>query len=148
MNTHPYLRGYMAGIVVPTLVLLLVMSTYFVLRFVMQVPVPIERAIVFPMAAVPNLWGLWNMLYVRTRKGRHLPIGLHGALLVLVLAPIAYLVTSSLHFLSAAGGGITYFGTIQVDYLSLAIGACVVMVIYYLVWKYFVNFFNEVLGVA
>lgn len=148
MNTHPYVRGYMAGIVVPTIFLLVVMSAYFVVRIVMQVPVPIERAIVFPMAGVPNLWGAWNALYVWSRKGRHLPIGVHGALLVLVIAPLAYLIGTSLHFLSLKGGAATYFVVIHVDYSSLAIGICVAMAIYYLVWKYFVNFFNELLGVA
>lgn len=148
MNTHPYLRGYMAGIVVPTIFLLVVMSGYFVLRFVMQVPVPIERAIAFPMAGVPNLWGAWNALYVWSRKGRHLPIGLHGALLILILTPTGFLVASALHFLSAGGGMITYFGLFRVDYVSVAVGVCVAMVIYYLAWKYLVNFFNELLGVA
>lgn len=148
MNTHPYVRGYMAGIVVPTLFLLLVMSGYFVLRFVMRVPVPMERAIVFPMAGVPNLWGAWNALYVWSRKGRHLPIGVHGAILVLLIAPTAFLLGTSLHFLSAGGGMITYFKAFRVDYVSVAVGVCVMMVIYYLAWKYFVNFFNELLGVA
>lgn len=148
MNTHPYVRGYMAGIVVPTLFLLLVMTGYFVLRFVMRVPVPVERAIVFPMAGVPNLWGAWNALYVWSRKGRHLPIGVHGAILILLLAPTAFLVGSGLHFLSAGGGVITYFDRFRVDYASVGVGVCVMMVIYYLAWKYFVNFFNELLGVA
>ena len=30
----------------------------------------------------------------------------------------------------------------------LAIGICVVAAIYYLVWKYFVNFLNGVMGIA
>jgi len=148
MNTHPYVRGYMAGIVVPTLFLLLVMSAYFVLRIVMEVPVPIERAIAFPMAVVPNLWGVWNMLHVRMREGRHLPIGVHGSLLVLVIAPLVVLAGSALHFVSASGRTLTYFGQIRIDYVSLAIGVGVVMVIYYLVWKYIVNFLNELLGIA
>lgn len=148
MNTHPYVRGYMAGIVVPTIFLLLIMSTYFVLRFVMHVPVAIERVIVFPMAGVPNLWGAWNALYVWSRKGRHLPVGVHGALLPLILAPTGFAVGRALGVLSAREGIITYFEQYRVDYVLVAVGVCLAMVIYYLVWKYFVNFFNELLGVA
>lgn len=147
MNTHPYVRAYMAGIVVPTLFLLLVMTGYFVWRFVVQVPVPIERVIVFPMA-VPNLWGLWNMLYVRLRQRSHLPIGVHGMLLIFVLSPLGVAIASAAHFLAASEGGLTYFGTVHVNYGVAALALCAALTVYYLVWKYFVNFFNELLGVA
>ena len=40
------------------------------------------------MALVPNLFGLWNMFYLWLRPRPHLPIGLHGALLPFVLAPL------------------------------------------------------------
>ena len=150
MNTHPYVRAYMGGIVVPTLFLLVMMSGYFVARFVLRVPVPIERVIVFPMAAVPNLWGLWNMLYARLRHGRHLPIGLHGVILPLLLVPLG--AAAALGFnLVAAGptpGELVYFHRIHVPYALVGLGICVGVGVYYLVWKYFVNFFNEVLGIA
>src|SRR2546430_1117454 len=61
MNKHAYLRAYMAGIAVPTAVLLVVMTAYTVFRYVYNYPVPVERFIVFPMAVVPNAWGLWNV---------------------------------------------------------------------------------------
>ena len=64
MNNHPYLRAYMAGIAVPTVFLLVIMSVVCIFRFVYNVPIPIVRVIVFPMALVPNLFGLWNMFYV------------------------------------------------------------------------------------
>ena len=67
MRPHPYLRAYMAGIVVPTAFLLVIMIVFAYFRFYFEVPSqfvvglpgrPLERAIVFPMAVVPNLWGL------------------------------------------------------------------------------------------
>ena len=64
MNQHPYLRAFMAGIFVPTLVILLACVAFTVARYVCDVPVPIERVIVFPLTIVPNLWGVWNILYV------------------------------------------------------------------------------------
>src|SRR5713101_2732321 len=96
MNTHPYLRAYMAGITVPTMLLLVAMTVFFVARFVYHVPIPIERLIVFPMALVPNLFGAWNIFYVWLRPRRHLPIGFHGALLPLLLAPIGFTIATSL----------------------------------------------------
>jgi hypothetical protein len=80
MNTHPYLRAYLAGIFVPTLVLPLLLTVFIVARIVLKVPVPIEQAMIFPMAVVPMLFGLWNMLYLGSHAHTHLPIGLHGAI--------------------------------------------------------------------
>src|SRR5947207_1973038 len=65
MRPHPFLRAYMAGIVVPTLVLIGIMAVvayhpyYFEVpnQFVIPMPGrPLERAIIFPMAVVPNVW--------------------------------------------------------------------------------------------
>ena len=88
MNTHPYLRAYMAGTVVPSVALLVALTVFVVTRLVLQVPIPLERIIIFPMALVPNAFGLWNMLYVWSRPHNHLPIRLHGALLPVILASI------------------------------------------------------------
>ena len=148
MNTHPYLRAYMAGIVVPTIVLLLVLTGIILARFVFQVPVPIERAIAFPMAIVPNLFGVWNMFYLWLRPRRHLPIGFHGALLPFILLPLGYLIGSALGVISLTSQCIVYFHAINVPYAFIAIGFTIALIFYYLVWKYLVGFFNQVLGIA
>lgn len=147
MNTHPYIRAYMAGAIVPTLFLIVVLTGFIIIRLLLQFPEPLERLIVFPMAVVPNVFGLWNVLYVRLREGRNYSIGLHGAVLPFVLGPLASAVASWLGFLKPANGGILYFG-VPVNYGLLAAGFCVAMAIYYLVWKYVVNFFNGVVGIA
>ena len=79
MNQHTYLRAYMAGITVPTIFLLVVATVFCIARYVYDIPVPVERVIVFPMAVVPNLWGLWNMLYLALHSRVNMSIGLHGA---------------------------------------------------------------------
>ncbi|MGC2464581.1 MAG: hypothetical protein WA517_05250, partial [Candidatus Acidiferrum sp.] len=81
MNQHRYLRAYMAGIVVPTIVLVIGVTAFCIARYVYNFPPPIERIMIFPMAAVPNLWGFWNMLFIASHSRTHLTIGLHGALL-------------------------------------------------------------------
>ena len=148
MNTHPYVRAYIAGIAVPTLFLLVVLSAFIVFRLILKVPIPIERVIPFPMAGVPNIFGLWNMLYLRVHPGRQWPIGLHGAILPFLLAPTAALVGSALGVIELGPSEVLYFGAVHLNYGLLAMGICVVAAIYYLVWKYFVNFFNGVVGIA
>ena len=130
MNRHPYLRAYMAGIALPTMLLLVAMSAFCVARFRYDVPIPIERVIVFPMAVVPNLWGAWNMLYVAVRRNRRFPIGAHGAVLPLLIIPIALLLARALDFRLITPG------------LALAVAPAAVGV-YYLAWKFAVAFFNR-----
>src|SRR5688572_853670 len=99
MKPHPYLRAYMAGIVVPTIALIAIMAVYVSQRyyfevssqFVIPLPsAPLDRAIVFPLAVVPNLWGAWNMLYLALRRRVRWSLGLHGALLPLILSRRAW----------------------------------------------------------
>jgi len=138
----------MAGIVVPTIVLLFGLTGFILVRFVFQVPLPIERAIAFPMAIVPNLFGVWNMFYLWLRPRRHLPIGFHGALLPFIIVPLGYLIGSALGVISLAPQCVVYFHEIQVPYIFFAIGFTFALIVYYLVWKYLVGFFNQVLGIA
>jgi len=136
MNKHPLFRAYLAGIAVPTVFLLVGMAVYTLVRYVYNVPIPVERAIVFPMAFVPNLWGLWNLLHTAF-LARRFSLGLFGALLPLLLAPLGYLVAHLLEF------------PIPHHVLALApIGLCIAMIVYYLVWKYLVSFLNAELGIA
>ena len=144
MRPHPYLRAYMAGIVVPTLFLLVIMSVDAYQRFYFEVPsqfvlgvpaAPLERAILFPMAVVPNLWGLWNMLYLRLGSRAKWPIGVHGALLV------PFLMTA----------GITLAGALDVFHIQLWYALPMLpigMAIYYLAWKHLVRRLNEEMGIG
>ena len=133
MNQHPYLRAYMAGIVVPTLLLLLGVTAFTVARYVYEMPLAIERLIIFPMTVVPNLWGLWNVIWVALLARRHVSIGMFGALLPFVLAPGGLLLAHLFRF------DIPHL----VPYL-FPIG----MIIYYLMWKHVVARLNAIIGIA
>jgi hypothetical protein len=137
MNQHTYLRAYLAGIAVPTVFLLVIMSGYCVLRYVYNFPVYVERVIVFPMAVVPNLWGLWNILFIALRSRWRLSIGLHGALLPILLAPLGLVVASLLNFPASA----------LVSHVW-PIAAPVALIVYYFAWKYAVGFLNRVQEIA
>jgi hypothetical protein len=148
MNTHPNLRAYLAGIFVPTLVLPLILTVFIVVRLVLEVPVPIERLMIFPMAVVPSLFGLWNMLWLCSHERTHLPIGVHGAVLPLLMAPVGALVASCLGVLVLNSHGTTWFQACEVPYALIAPCFLVALAVYYLVWKYIVGFLNRVLRIA
>src|SRR5262245_57325952 len=148
MNGHPYLRAYMAGIIVPTVLLLVAMTVFVVTRLVYHVPVPIERLIVFPMALVPNLFGIWNVLYVWLGPGRRLPIGVHGAILPFVVAPLGITLVRALGFLVVTSAGWVLFDAVTIGHALAAAVFPVVVAVYYLVWKHVVGFFNRVLEIA
>jgi hypothetical protein len=137
MIKHPYLRAYLAGIAVPTIFLLVVMTGYTLLRYAYNIPVPIEHVIVFPMAVVPNLWGVWNVLYLAAFARRKLPLGIFGGILPLFLAPIGYGVARLLGF-----------SIPSIVFHAFPVLFPVALVIYYLAWKYLVGFLNRELSIA
>lgn len=148
MNTHPYLRAFLAGIFVPTLVLPVFLAVFIVVRIVLKVPVPIEQAIIFPMAVVPSLFGLWNMLWLGTHELTHLPIGLHGAVLPLLLMPLGATTACCLGVLTLGSHSATWFQACEIPYALIAPCFLAALVGYYLVWKYIIGSLNRVLGIA
>jgi hypothetical protein len=131
MKGHPYLRAYMAGVLLPSWFLLLVLGAFLIGHFAQRLPARLENAIVFPMAVVPNLWGLWNVLYTSLRLSRRVSIGVFGSLLPLILVP----------------AGIALASVLDLGFYSARLAAVmlpVAMAIYYLAWKYAVAFFNRV----
>lgn len=137
MNQHKYLRAYMAGIVIPTIVLLFAATGFTIWRYVYNVPVPIERLIIFPAAVVPNLWGLWNMLFTALPERLRLSLGLHGALLPFLLVPLGFALVSILNF---------PIPSFVVHIFPIA--APIALIAYYLVWKYLVSFLNRVIAIG
>ena len=148
MNPHSYLRAYLSGIFVPTLVLPLFLAAFIALRLVLQLPVPIERGLIFPMALVPICWGLWNMFWLASHERTHLVVGAHGAILPFLLLPCGAVVARCLGVLSLGPTGVTWFNACSVPYALIAVGFCFGVAVYYLVWKYIVGFLNRVLGIA
>jgi hypothetical protein len=136
MKTYPYLRAYMAGITIPTILLIFIMSVFTIARYLYNVSFSIERIIVFPMAIVPNLWGLWNILYIRLRRYRYLSIGFHGALLAFVQVLIVLGITRLVNF--------EIPGVVA---SAFPLGFPIVAILFYLVWKHAVAFFNAILGI-
>ena len=148
MKTHPYLRAFVSGIFVPTLLLPLMLAGFITLRLVIGIELPIERVIIFPMAVVPFLWGLWNMLYLATHERTHLPIGVHGACLPILGAPTGALVASLIGILQMQGDGILWFHVFHIPYALIGSVFLTVLVLYYLLWKYVVGFVNRVLEIG
>lgn len=146
MNRHLYLRAYMAGVAVPTVLLLIGFSVSMIAHSMYHELVPIDCLWIFPLAIVPNAFGFWNMLYVALRPHWHTPIGLHGAVLPFFIAPIGYTIMSSLGYIRWTRFGIM----VDAQYISTPV-LCVFPLIgiagYYLLWKYAVGFLNRVQGI-
>lgn len=137
MNGHYYLKAYLAGIATPTVFLLLLVSGFTVARQVWPMPATAERLIIFPMAILPNLWGVWNVLLAWLRRRHTVSSGLFGAALPFVVAPIAYLVTQ------LVGIEVPSFLIHAFPFAFIAVVAA-----YYLLWKHLVPFLNDVVNVA
>jgi hypothetical protein len=148
MNAHPYLRAYLAGIFLPTLILPIFLAVFIVLRLCLQMPFPIERGLVFPMALVPALWGIWNMLWIGSNPHIHQPIGVHGAVLPFLLLPAGAMAARCLGILALGTYGVTWFETIHVPYALIAPCWLGALVGYYLIWKYLMGYLNRMLGIA
>jgi hypothetical protein len=148
MNSHPYLRAYLAGTFIPTLVLPLWLIAFIISRIVLHAQVPIEQAMIFPMAVVPALFGLWNMLWLATHTRIGQPIGLHGALLPFVLMPAGATTAICLGALTLSANSATWFQAITIPYTLLAPCFLAAVAGYYLVWKYIIGFLNRVVGIA
>jgi hypothetical protein len=134
----------MAGITVPTIVLLLIVTADAVHRASAGSPITVlgidvtrlERALIFPMAVVPNVWGLWNTIYLAAhRRLPWWPLGLHGAVLV------PFLATAGLTLLRV-------LDVVQVNITTILPVVPFGMALYYLVWKFVVGFLNEEMGIA
>ena len=148
MNTHPYLRAFLAGAFVPTLILPVILAVFIVVRLVLQIPIAIERGLVFPMALVPSLWALWNMLWLASHTRTRLSLGVHGALLPLLLLPGGATIAACLGILALGQQGVVWFHAFPVPYTLIAPVFLAALVAYYLVWKYVVGFLNRTLGIA
>jgi hypothetical protein len=147
MNTHPYLRAFLAGAFVPTLILPLLLLGSILIRLEFQIG-PVDRGLIFPMALVPSLWAVWNMLWLYSHARTHLAIGSHGAILPLLLMPCGAVLASCLGILGIEANGIVWFQSLHVSYAVVAPMFLAALVAYYLAWKYIVGFLNRVLGIA
>jgi hypothetical protein len=145
MRPHPYLRAYLAGIAVPTFFLLVIVLPVYVYfqfyfevssQFVVGLPgPPLARAIVFPMAVVPNAWGVWNMLHLALRPRLRVPLDVHGALLPLLLMPGGFALARA-------------FDVFVIQWQFALPMIPIGMAVYYLAWKFLVGFLNDELGIA
>jgi hypothetical protein len=125
----------MAGIAAPTFMLLVAMTIFSLARFAFHIPVSIERIVVFPMAVVPNAWGLWNVLYLAMGLRGRISLGIYGAALPIFLIPLGMLLAWKMDLFQLIG---IYF----------LFAFPVVLVIYYVLWDFLVGFFNETLEIA
>jgi hypothetical protein len=148
MNPHPNLRAFLAGVFVPTLILPGMLGLFLLVHYAFEQSFPVERGLVFPMALLPALWGLWNVIWKWSHPTTHLSLGAHGAILPLLLLPAGALIANCLGILALGANGVTWFQVVHVPYAFIAPVFAAGLAVYYLVWKHVVGFVNQTLGVA
>ena len=88
------------------------------------------------------------MLWLGSHARTHLPLGLHGAFLPILLMPGGAVLGACLGILAIGQSGVVWFHTLPVSYALLAPMFMVALIAYYLLWKYVVGFLNRTLGIA
>src|SRR5262245_30500577 len=128
MRSHCYVRAYLAGIALPTLVVCAAGSIAVV--FFDRLEPAVQRALFLPIAAIPVLWGLWNVVWVALGPHRRVQIGWHGAILPALLIGVGVLFAARLVVTPQRG--------------------CTVLVptgvAYSVLWRYGVSFLNSLVG--
>jgi len=99
MNTHPYLRAFLAGIFVPTLVLPVMLVGFITLRLCWRSLCLLSVSLFFRWRLCRRCSELWNVLYWRRIERTHMALGAHGAILPFLGAPTGAFVASSLGML-------------------------------------------------
>jgi hypothetical protein len=147
MTNHPYLRAYLAGVFIPTLVFPLAVVALAAGKCALQATFPVERIVIFPLAFVPVVWGLWNVLWAASRNCTHLPLGVHGAILPFLLMPAGAALAKCLGVIAFGPSSVTWFQILSIPYAVIACGFVFALVVYYLAWKYIIGFVNRELGI-
>ena len=131
MRAHRYVRAYLAGIALPTIVVCA--AGFPILGLFDRFDLSVQRALILPLATNPFIWGVWNIAWVALGPQRRVPIGWHGVLLAVLLISVGVLIAPRLGVSDVTPRG----------------GAAVLAPIgsaYYLFWRYGVSFLNWVIG--
>jgi hypothetical protein len=132
MRARRYVRAYLAGIAVPTVVVC-VAGTIAVIFFDYLEP-SVQRTLILPIAINPVIWGCWNVLWAALGPSRRAQIGWHGAALAVLLIGLGLLLAPRLN----------------VSAVTPQRGAAVLVptgFAYYVLWRYGVSFLNSLVGV-
>jgi hypothetical protein len=87
------------------------------------------------------------VLHVALGPGRRLSIGMHGALLPLFLVPLGFTLGVLLGVVTMDRDGVHAFHTVTLSYVPAVFVFPLVIIVYYLVWKYIVAFLNGLVGI-
>jgi hypothetical protein len=93
-HAHRYIRAYLAGIALPTLVVCA--AGLLIVGFFDRFDISVQRALILPLATNPLIWGVWNVAWVALSPQRRALIGWYGVLLAVLLIGVGLLVARRL----------------------------------------------------
>jgi hypothetical protein len=130
-HAHRYIRAYLAGIALPTLVVCA--AGLLIVGFFDRFDISVQRALILPLATNPLIWGVWNVAWVALGPQRRALIGWYGVLLAVLLI----------------GAGLLVARRLDVSGITPRDGAAALVpfgIAYYVLWRYGVSFLNSVVG--
>jgi hypothetical protein len=131
MRAHPYVRAYLAGVAIPTVVVCA--AGFPIVGLFDRFDQSVQRALILPLATNPLIWGLWNLAWVALGPQRRAPIGWHGAILAVLLI--------------GAGAHLAIrFDVSDVTSLGGATALVPFGLAYYLLWRHAVSRLNSIVG--
>ncbi|HSS20381.1 MAG TPA: hypothetical protein VLL54_09930 [Pyrinomonadaceae bacterium] len=133
-GSQRYVRAYLAGVAFPTVFLAVILVVFVCLQLKGIVSNSASAFLIFPMALVPNVWGIWNMAYVALSKRREFDVGLFGAVLPALIAPLMF---ATSQFLGHPPHDLRWPTVVS----AVMVG----VIIYYLLWKHLVGYLNRIL---
>jgi hypothetical protein len=95
MPSHRYVRAYLAGSSLPTLVV--AAAGLIAVAIFDRLESPVQRALLLPTATNPAIWGFWNVLWVALGPRWRVQIGWHGVMLALLLISVGVLLAGPLN---------------------------------------------------
>jgi hypothetical protein len=90
LHAHRYIRAYLAGVALPTLVVCA--AGFLIVGFFDRFDISVQRALILPLATNPLIWGVWNVAWVALSPQRRALIGWYGVLLAVLLIGVGLLV--------------------------------------------------------
>lgn len=136
-GTTKHLHAYLAGAAVPTVLLPVMLVTYCAVRSQINPDIGLERMMQFPLALAPLVWGVWNVVWASQPEQQRLPLGVHGAVVPVVLAPLAVWGYESLG-VKLPEGAVGFIGP----------GIPLMMALYFVLWRTVVGRLNKLLDVG
>ena len=148
MNPHPYLRAYLAGVFVTTLILPSCSRRSSSFASCFRCPSPLSAVSSFPCPSSPRSGDCGTCSGSPRASARILPSACTARCCLFCCCLSEPPSPTATAFSRLGATSVTWFNALSIPYALIAVVFCCGVAAYYLVWKYIVGFINRTLGIA